>query len=314
MNVTGSRIASGFGWVALSSYGNRVLGFVTTLIMAKFLAPADFGLVAIASILIEVLRLFKDMGLSQALIYTKEDIKRAANTAFWLMVGVNLVLFGLAAAAAPFAAKFYSNGLVTPVIILMSSNMVWNSLRAVPTSLIRKEIDFKKLVIPDIVPVALASAVSIVMAFKGCGVWSLVVRSLTWNIGGMLLIWKFTWFRPNFSFDKVVARKLWSYGKYIVGASVLFVALYNVDKFYVSKFVGIEALGFYALAIGIANIPVSELSHLVGSVMFPVFSKLNENPEALQRAVLKTLGYSTRISIPMAVGISAYGPSLIVQA
>ena len=120
MTVGAKKVVSGFSWVALIVYANRVLGFITTLILAKYLAPEDFGLVAIASMIIEILNLFKDMGLSEALIYQKHDIKKASSTAFIMVVGLNLVLFGLAAIASPFAAKFYDNPSVMPVIILIS--------------------------------------------------------------------------------------------------------------------------------------------------------------------------------------------------
>jgi len=313
MSVGAKKVVSGFSWMALIVYGNRVLGFVTTLILAKFLAPKDFGLIAIASMIIEILNLFKDIGLSEALIYQKGDIKKASNTAFMMVVGLNLVLFGLASIIAPFAADFYDNPMVMPVIILISSNLVWNSIRAVPYTLIRKNIDFKNLVAPDIIPVAIASVVSIVMALNGYGVWSLVVRSILVSFLGMALIWKFTPFRPSFSFDKEMAKELFRYGKFIVGTTIFLVSLYNIDKLFVSKFVGIAALGFYELAMRIANLPVSEFSHIVGKVMFPVFSKMNEQAGAMKNAFLKTLHYSSMVSIPMAVGISTYGPDLIMN-
>jgi len=311
MTVKRTKIVAGFGWIALITYSNKVIGFVTTLILAKLLAPEDFGLVAIASMLIQVLYIFKDMGLSQALIYRKGEMEKAGSTAFWLVIGFNLIIFFFAVLISPFAASFYENSLVMPVIILLSSNLIWNSIRAVPTSLISKDIDFNKLVIPNVVPVVLGSIVGIIMAFEGYGVWSLVVRSLIVSSSGMLLIWKFTLFRPSFTFDMKTAIELLSYGKYIVGSSVFVVVLFNIDKLYVSKIEGIAVLGFYVLAMRIANLPVSEFSHLVGAVMFPVLSKMNEDMNALQGAFLKTLRYSSMISIPMAIGISTYGPALI---
>ena len=313
MVVGARKVISGFSWVALIVYANRLFGFITTLILAKLLAPKDFGLVAIASMVIEILNLFKDMGLSEAMIYQKGDVHRSGSTAFILVVGLNIILFGLASILSPFASDFYENPLVTPVIILISSNLVWNSIRAIPYAIIRKNIDFKSLVLPDILPVIIASIVSIVMALYGFGVWSLVIRSILVSLLGMLLIWKYTDFRPSFHFDKLVAKELFNYGKFIVGTSIFLVSLYNIDKFYVSKFAGIAALGFFELAMRIANLPVSEFSHIVGNVMFPVFSKMNDQKDAMKIAFLKTLRYSSMISIPMAVGISVYGPPLILN-
>lgn len=300
--------------MALITYSNRLFGFLTTLILAKFLEPEHFGLVAIASIVIESLNIFKDLGIGQALIYHKEKIEEASNTSFFIIVGFQTSIFIIAAIVAPFAADFYNNELVMPVLIILSTNFIWQSLKAVPTALFKKNIDFKKLVIPELIPVIIGSALGIYMAIAGYGVWSLVFRTISINFLGMILMYFVSPFRPQWKFDKQIAKELFHYGKYIVGTSVFLVALYNVDKFFVSTFIGIAALGFYELAMRIANLPVSELSHIVGSVMFPVFSKLNTDTKGLTHALLKTVGYSSSLSIPMAVGIALYGPSLIISA
>ena len=102
MKVTDRKIFTGFGWVALTTYSNKAFGFLTTLILAKLLAPEDFGIVAIASILIQILHIFKDMGLSQALIYSNKEIEKASSTVFWLVIGLNLSIFLLASLISPF--------------------------------------------------------------------------------------------------------------------------------------------------------------------------------------------------------------------
>jgi len=305
------KIFASFGWITIIRSSERLLGFVTTLILAKYIAPEAFGIIAIAAMLIDIIQIFKDFGISQALIYKKSDINIASITAFWLMVTYNIILFLIAALAAPYASYIYDISIITPVIILFSSNLIWNSFRAVPAALIEKNIDFKKLLVPDILPIVAASVISILMAIKGMGVWSLVTRSLIINIGSMILIWKYTAFRPAFRFDVKIARDMLSYGKYLVGASVLAAALYNVDKMCVSKFIGVAELGYYTFAMSIAILPVSEIGHVVCRVMFPVLTEINQNEEALRSTFLTTIKYTGAISIPLSLGICIYGPSLI---
>lgn len=313
MDISAKKVFSSFSWVALISYANRFLGFVTTLILAKFLDPKDFGLVAIASMVIEVLKIFKDLGLSEALIYKKEQIEEASNTAYFLIVGFHIVLFILASIVSHFAGNFYNNSLVMPIIIVMSSNLVWDSLRAIPRALLRKNIEFKKLVMPEVLPVLVASVVSLVMAFTGFGVWSLVVRTVLHSILGMILLGRIYPYKPTFNFNIGIAKELFHYGKFIMATSMMLVILYNIDKFYVSKFSGIEFLGFYELAMRISDLPVKELSHVIGSVMFPVFSKMNNKLDQFKNAFMTTLKYVCTISIPMSLGISIYGPYLVTR-
>jgi len=305
------KIVAGFGWVAVSKYVNRLLGFITTLILAKLLAPEDFGLVALAAMMIEIIKIFKDMGLGQALIYRKDRIEEASSAVFFMTLCLNTTLFLLALLLAPLTADFFEDSRITMVLIVMSTNLLWMSLQVVPNALVRKEIDFQKLIFPEIAPVVVGSIVGIVMAYQGYGVWSLVVRALIVDILLVILLWRIVPFRPRFNFDREIVAELFHYGKFIVGTSIFAVALYNVDKFYISKIDGLTSLGIYTLAFGIANMPVTELGHLICRVMFPVFSRLNDDIPALKRAFARTFRYTAAVTFPMATGIITFGPGLV---
>ncbi|MCP9456349.1 MAG: lipopolysaccharide biosynthesis protein [Nitrospira sp.] len=311
MAVESRKIIGGFGWITLVKYSNDILGFLTTLLLAKLLVPEDFGLVAVAGMTIEALRIFKDLGLSQALIYRQGDIERASHTMFVMVIVLNVIVFLCAVLISPLAGKFFNNPQVVPIIMIMASNLIWTSIRAVPDALMNKELSFKKLVVPDVIPVWVGSLVSIAMAYQGFGVWSLVVRSLIISLGSMVLIWPYTSYRPAFQFDRTVARELMNYGKHIVGSSVMMVAVYNIDKFFISKLVGVAALGLYTMAMHIANLPINQFAHIVCRLMFPVFSKMNRESESLRQSFLQTIRYTACITFPMAIGIAIYGPDAI---
>jgi O-antigen/teichoic acid export membrane protein len=302
-------ILAGLGWSAVMAYANRALGLATTLILAKVLSPQDFGLVALASMLIEALRVFKDAGLSEALIQHKNTDAQTIDTAHSMLVGFHVALFLLAVILAPLAAGFYNNPAVMPVVIVMASNLVWDSTRAVPRTLFRKNLAFRQLVLPEVLPLAVSSAISIVMALTGFGVWSLVAKTVIHSVMGMILISIVSPYRPRFGFHRASAVELFHYAKFIAGASLLAVVLYNIDKFYISRSLGLAALGVYELAMRISDMPVRELSFVIGSVMFPVFSKMEGS--SLERAFITTLKYTAFFSIPAAIGISVYGPPLV---
>jgi len=309
--VTKRQILAGFGWQAASTYMNRIVGLATTLILAKLLTPEQFGIVAIASMIIEVLQLLKDMGLSEALIYQHREDAVLVDTAHTILVGFNTLLFVIAAVLSPFVAQYYHSPIIMPVIIVLSSNLIWDSLRSVPRTLIRRNIDFGKLVIPEVVPVAISCVISIVMAFTGFGVWSLVAKTVVHSLLGFLLLRHILPYRPSFRYDKAAARELFHYGKFIVGTTMLLVVLYNIDRFYVSSVLGLAAVGIFDLAMRISDLPVKQFSHMMGTVMFPVFSKIERSGEGLGRAFLKTFKYVALVCVPVAIGISVFGPTLI---
>jgi PST family polysaccharide transporter len=293
------------------SYSGNVLSLVTTLILAKLLIPQEFGIISIASMTIEVIKLIKDMGLSEAIVYQKREDPIALDTANTILVGFNAILFVVASIAAPFVARFYNQPIVTPVLIVMATSLIWDSLRAVPRALIRKNVEFRRLVMPELLPVVVSTATSIVMAFAGFGVWSLVVKTVLHSLLGAWLLRNTSSYTPRFRYDRNAARELFSYGQVIATTTVLLVLLYNVDRFFVSKLAGLAALGAYELAMRIAEMPVKNFSFLVGSVMFPVFSKLDSTRGALRQTFLKTLRYTGFVSIPAGIGLALYGPALI---
>lgn len=311
MSVGGRKIATGFGWQVLSAYSNRVFGVLTTLILAKVLTPADFGLVAIASMTLEVLQIFKDMGLSEALIFSKRDDPEVMDTAHTLLVGFHTGLFLIAAALSPFAATFYGNPMVTPVLLLMSSNLVIDSLRAVPRTLVRRNIEFDKLVIPEVVPVGVSSIVSVVMALTGFGVWSLVAKTILHSVLGLILLNRIIPYKPKFRWNRAAAVDLLHYGKFVVGASMVFVVVYNLDRFYVSKFSTVAMLGLYEVANRIAELPVKQFAFMIGAVMFPVLTRMQRAGEPIGPVFVKTLRYAALVSVPLAIGLAVYGPTLI---
>jgi O-antigen/teichoic acid export membrane protein len=313
MTITNKKIVSSFGWTAVIIFSNRVLGVLTTLILAKMIAPADFGVVAVASILMNVLSLMKDMGFSEAMIYQKREDQAAIDTANVTLIGLNLVLFLAAAALAPLVAWFYEQPVLTPVIIVMASNLVWDAARAVPRALARKKLQFRRLIVPEVVPVTVSSAVSIWMALSGFGVWSLVAKTVLHSVLGMVLLRTLADQQPRLRFDKTAARELIQYGRFIVGTTVVLVALYNIDRFYVSRIEGIAALGYFELAVRLVELPVKELSFLVGSVMFPVFARLDREDGTQGRAILRTLKYTAFVSVPVAVAVAVYGPSIVMS-
>ena len=303
--------ARGFGWVAMIRYTNRLTGFVTTLILAKFVAPDAFGLIAVATMVMELVNLMKDMGMSQALIFRREQSARTSSTAFFLLICVNAVIVTTVCLSAPLLSAFFEDPSITPVVIVMSSSLLLFALRSVPDALLRKEMAFSRLVIPSVVPAIVGSVVSIVMAVQGFGVWSLVARALLVEGLSTILIWKYSPFRPSLVFDTQVARELLSYGRYIIGASIFGVCLYNIDRLYVGKMIDVSALGLYVLGYTLANVPVGELGHMVCRVMLPALSKVNEDLRIFREGLSKTLELSAMISIALGVGIATFGPELV---
>ena len=216
------KAAYGIAWVALSAVIIRAFSFITKIVLARLLAPADFGLLAVGLLAINSMGLLRDLGFGAALIYKKDDPDHsAANTAFILLPIVASVLFVLAYLSAPHVALFFDNAAVEPIVRVLALTFIISSFGTVPSMLLEKELEFKKKVLPETVPVAGYACVTIWLALHGYGVWSLVYGQIVSAVLMAMLIWVVSDWRPTFKFDSGVARGLFGYGKHILGASVV---------------------------------------------------------------------------------------------
>lgn len=302
----------GIAWVTLSTIIVRILGFGTQIVLARLLDPSDFGLLAIGLLAINSMGLFRELGFGAALIYKKDDSNHtAANTAFLLLPVVASILFALAYLSAPYIASFFNNATVEPIIRILSLTFVISSFGTVPSMLLEKELEFKKKVLPETVPVVGYACVAIGLALLGYGVWSLVYGQIVSAVLTAVLIWMVSDWRPTLGFDRAVAKELFTYGKHILGASVVIFLITNIDDAIVGKMLGMSALGFYTIAYTISNLPATQITHLVSRVMFPTYSKLQDDRDALRSAYLKTLKYVSMLTIPAAFGIMVIAPDFV---
>lgn len=297
------RAVKGLMWVTISTVIVRLVDFLTKLILARLLVPEDFGLVAIGFLIISTLALFSDLGVGAALIHRKEDIERAANTAFLIIPGVGVALSIFGFLSAPLVAAFYNNDVLNPIVKLFALSFLFNSFGVVPLKLMEKQMRFKRIFVPEAVSIIMQAFVAITLALNGFGVWALVYGVLIGYISKVILIWAISPWRPKLEFDKAIAKQLLGYGKYIMGASVIAFLITHGDDALVGKVLSMSALGFYTMAYTISNLPATQITHLVIKITFPLFSEVQNDVVRLRKAYLLALEFVSLIAIPIAFGI-----------
>jgi len=203
---------------------------------------------------------------------------------------------------APLAADFFNEPQVEPIIRALSFIFVIWSFGTLPSILLDKNLDFKKKVIPQIIPRIGYGIAAITLALSGFGVWSLVYGRLILEVLSVLSIWPVVSWRPSYTFDRKTAIGLLNYGKQVVGANILIFFISIIDVTFIGRILGADNLGYYSIAFGIATLLTSQVSGLMGSVMFPVYAKIKDEKTKLKKAYLQTLKYVSFISIPATVG------------
>lgn len=305
--------AAGTFWVGLSTVVRTFFQMVTKYVLARMLFPADFGLVAMAYIAIDFLQMFREMGFSSALIYYKGDTRKAADTTFLTLIAIAVVLVAAALVAAPTVASFYRTPELTPVMRALSINILLSAFGQVQLSLLAKNLAFRERLLPDLVPTVVYGVIAVLLALMGLGVWSLVIAKIVNSILTSVLAWIVVpWWRPRLRFDREMARELFDYGIHIVGSSWLVFFITNLDNTFIARLLGAEPLAYYGFAYSTANLPATHISRIVGQVLFPAYSKIQEDVGALRRAFFRTLHYVSLLSIPVAVGMIAFASPFIL--
>lgn len=281
---------------------------LTTLVLARLLLPEDFGVVALVLVIINGLSLFRDMGFSQALIHRRKDIDQAADTAFVFLPVIGLALSVITVLLAPAIGAFFEIPEATSITRVLALSLVFSSFSQVPSTILERELRFKRKFVPEVAPVVGYSAAALIGAILGLGAWSLVAGELARSFLTATVVWPFSPWRPRIYFNWTLARELISYGWHIVGASVAIFIFSTLDNIAIARGLGASQLGYYVLAFTLGTLPATQIAYSVGKVLFPAYSSIQTDQQALSRAFKRTVAYVSLVASPIALGTLALGP------
>jgi len=307
------KLVRGSAWLALSFGGSQVVTFIVAAVLAHFVAPVDFGLVALASVAIVVATTLQESGLGLAVIRHRTDVDRAAGTVFVFNVFAGIVLYWLTFALAPLLADLFSQPRLTEVLRVLALVLVLRSFGIIPGAIIERELTFANRAKGELVGGMVQALVAIPLAVEGAGVWSLVAGQLAGQGVQSALFWVFTPLRPSprlFSF--ALLRELGKFGRHMTAANLIALIDQNIDTVTVGRVVGTADVGFYNMAWRLSNLPATGIGYIVGRVMFPAYATLQHDRAAFRDAFLTNVRRVALFSLPVGVGILLAAHALVV--
>ncbi|NEO43868.1 MAG: MOP flippase family protein [Moorea sp. SIO4A3] len=294
---------SGVKWSTVSQVGRQVMQFVTAAILARLLSPSDFGLVGMATIVIGFIGLFKDLGTSAAVIHRKNVSNSLLSSIFWVNVifGIlsTLILFLLS----PLVASFYQEPRLTSILKVLSLTFCISGISILQKAILERNLAFNALAKIEISAILSGSVVGIGAALLGFGVWSLVYQTLTLVTVTTALLLIFTPWKPELILRLSELKEVSTYSLNLTGFSIFNYFVRNVDYLLVGRFLGSQALGYYTLAYRLMLYPLQNISHVIARVMFPVFSKIQDDNAKFRNAYLKVISSIALVSFPIMGGI-----------
>ena len=284
------------------------------VILARFLSPAEFGLMAIMMVVIGFSQAFMDMGISNAIIHRQQISHQQLSSLYWLNIFSGLVLFGIVLFMAPFIAGFYEEPSLLEPLMWLSSVFIIVAIGNQYRILCQKELQFNLMAKVEMTAAVVSLAVSVVLAIKGYGVYALVGAMLAQaTISSLLflIIGLKQHHRPAFLYHHRDLKGFYSFGLYQMGERSLDYLEANADKLLIGKFVGIEATGFYNMAWQLIIFPLSKINPVINKVAFPVYAKVQDDPEALNRYYSLTVRVLSLVTVPILAFLSLYSSDVV---
>ena len=306
------QVVRGGGWVFALRITEQLFGLARLIILARLLAPADFGLFGIALLAMSALETFSQTGFSAALIQKNEDINPYLDTAWTVQLIRGTILALILFAVAPYIADFFDAPAAKSILQVIGLSVLFQGFTSVGVIYFQKELEFHKQFAYMFSGTLVNVGVAILAAFLLRSVWALVFGLLAGNIMRMVVSFLIHPYRPHLHFSYKQFKELFGFGKWIFGSSMLVFLITQGDDIFVGKFLGVAALGFYQLAYKISNMPTTEIAHVISQVTFPVYSMLQDNINKLSNAYLKVLQLTTFISMPLAGLIFILAPEFTI--
>lgn len=301
----------GLYWSAASNFANQGMRFVFGLILARLLSPDAYGVIGMLTVFLCVVQVFIDCGFSQALIAKQDRTQTDFSTEFYFNIGVGLIGYCLLFISAPFIADFYNMPLLTSVLRVVGLGVIINSLCVVQSAQFSIRLDFKTPAKIGVSTNLFSGVVGIILAYYGWGVWALVFQQLASGILYGILVWIQAKWRPTFEFSKDSFKYLWSYGSKILASSLIQQVYDNLYPLVIGKFFSARQLGLYSRAQGFATLPSSNVSGILGSVTFPILSKINNDTPRLMRIYRQMIKTAAFIVFPLMLGLFAISDPLV---
>lgn len=302
------RVVRGGFWVFVLRITTGLFGLVRTIILARLLAPADFGVFGIALLAVSSLQAFSQTGFGAALVQKKGDTKSYLDTAWTVQVIRGVVLGLIAFALAPYVAAFFDTPAAKPILQVIAFSVLLGGFGNIGLIYFQKELKFHKTFIYALGGTLADIGTAIPAAFLLRSVWALVLGLLAGTVVRLVMSYVIHPYRPRLGFDKHQFKELFGFGKWVLGSTVVIFFLNHGDDAFLGKVLGVTTLGFYQLAFRFAYLPGSEIG-VLSRVAFPAYSELQDNIPKLRTAYLKMLRLVTFLAIPLTAGIFALSPA-----
>lgn len=286
-------------WIAVDKWGTRLASLLTLVVLARLLAPVDFGIVALASTFVALVSIFVDYGFSKALIQRRDLEPEHKDAAFWATTVLGVTLFAATLVLAPVFAALMKTPELTPVLRWMAVALLINAVSGTPAALLERDLRFKQLAARRIASSFAGGAAGICVALLGGGVWSLVAQSIVGSVVAFVALWWASAWRPHFRFRMTALRQLLPVGMGVLGIELIGFLNAQADRLLIGFFMTAEDLGYYFMGVRVLQIMGELFSSVFSAMSLPAFSRMQDDRDRLRSWLYRFTRLSSMVTLPI---------------
>jgi teichuronic acid exporter len=306
-----TRVASSIFWLAWSRGVVQLLSFATTVLIARILVPADYGVMALASVFIGTAVVLADMGLGTAIIQFRDLDRRELNTCFWIIVTLAAIGCAALVLGAPVIARWFAVPRLADVLRVLALALPVTACSVVSDSLLRKRLALDRVSQAEIISNTVALPVMVGCALAGFGVWTLVTGSLVVAVVKSVATFAFAPWVPGFRIGGKRAKEMLDFSVTTLGVSVMWALKEHTDVLVIGKITGQVTVGFYSMAKDLAMLPTAKISNVVNVLSSPMMAELQTDVEAMRRAFYRAVRLTSAIALPASTGMALVADDMV---
>ncbi len=293
------KAVTGVAWATIQKFSQISISFISNIVLARLLMPEDYGCIGMLMIFMLVSNVFVDGGFGSALIQRKKPSDEDYSTVFFWNLGVSSLLYGGVFLAAPLIADFYHMPILCNVLRVQGIVIIINAFLFVQYNRLYKNFQFKKIAIVNTVTSIVALTITIILAYKGWGVWALVSQNILMIMIPTLCYWLTNKWYPIFVFSKDSFKSLFSFGGYALLTSLLSQIANNVQGLLIGRFYNPAVMGYYSKAHSTERLASQTISEVVNQVTFPLYSELQDDKARMIVVVKKITNLLAFFTFPL---------------
>jgi len=304
-------IFSSLIWKYFERTGNQLVQFVVQVILARLLLPADFGVIALLMVFINLAQVFVQSGFNTALIQAKNPDDRDFSSVFYLSLGVAGILYIVLFISAPAISAFYKMPDLTRVLRVLSLILFFGAVNSIQNAVVSREFKFKQLFYSSLGAILISGTIGVSLAYAGYGTWALVWQQLSNSLFLCLIMWITVKWRPKLLFSIGRLSRLFSFGWKMLASSLLTTVYKDIRSLVIGKMFTASDLGYYNRGQMFPNVVVSNIDGSIQSVMLPALSQVQDDPRRIKEMMRRAITMSAFIIAPLMAGMIAAAEPIV---